>query len=40
MFTEEIGGASPGSGHDMHIESVDDVLTNKFFTRPGDALQA
>jgi hypothetical protein len=34
VFTEEIGGSVPGSGHEMVIESVDETLPEELFRTP------
>jgi hypothetical protein len=33
--TEEIGGLSPGKGHDLRIEAVDEPMEDALFSRPG-----
>lgn len=33
VYTEELGGSSAGSGHDMRIEAVDEPTTDELFSR-------
>ena len=34
VFTEEIGGLSPGAGHDLRIEAVDEPMADELFVEP------
>ncbi len=34
VLTEELGGASPGKGHDVGIEAVDEPMDEALFVRP------
>jgi hypothetical protein len=34
VFTEEIGGLTPGQGHDLRIEAVDEPMADALFARP------
>jgi hypothetical protein len=34
VLTEAIGGLTPGAGHDLHIEAVDEPMDDALFARP------
>ncbi len=34
VFTEEIGGLTPGAGHDLRIEAVDEPMDYDLFVVP------
>ena len=34
VFTEEIGGMTPGAGHDLRIEAVDEPMADDLFVEP------
>jgi hypothetical protein len=34
VLTEEIGGSSPGKGHDLRIEAVDEPMADELFVSP------
>jgi hypothetical protein len=34
VLTEEIGGLSPGKGHDLRIEAVDEPMVDRLFVEP------
>jgi hypothetical protein len=34
VSTEEIGGLTPGRGHDLRIEAVDEPMDDALFARP------
>ncbi len=38
VLTEEIGGLSPGRGHDLRIEAVDEPMADGLFTEPRHGL--
>jgi hypothetical protein len=38
VFTEQIGGLTPGAGHDVRIEAVDEPMDDDLFVEPGRGL--
>ena len=34
VLTEEVGGLTPGAGHDLRIEAVDEPMDDDLFVEP------